>query len=219
METFRRLIEAIEAEGAAALVTLAETAGSAHAKRARAWSCAPSGGFYGTIGGGELECEALDEARAALAAGRGAARRRSSRSGRSSASAAAGASSGASRPSTARSRGARAAQRRRARRPVRRAGAPRRRRPRRAPPRRGGRGRRLARSVRRGGDAGLSVRRRPCRPRAGAGAGAAALRGALDRPARRRVSPARARQRHDGRRRRSARRTGGGARRRARAWR
>ena len=36
-----------------------------------------SGGFYGTIGGGELELEALDEARAALAAGRGPARRRS----------------------------------------------------------------------------------------------------------------------------------------------
>ena len=77
METFRRLIEAIEAEGAAALVTLAETAGSAPREAGARMVVRASGGFYGTIGGGELEYEALDEARAALAAGRGAARRRS----------------------------------------------------------------------------------------------------------------------------------------------
>ncbi len=77
METFRRLIEAIEAEGAAALVTLAETAGSAPREAGARMVVRPSGGFYGTIGGGELEFEALAEARAALAAGRGAARRRS----------------------------------------------------------------------------------------------------------------------------------------------
>ncbi len=77
METFRRLIEAIEAEGAAALVTLAETAGSAPREAGARMVVRPSGGFYGTIGGGELEFEALAAARAALAAGRGAARRRS----------------------------------------------------------------------------------------------------------------------------------------------
>jgi xanthine dehydrogenase accessory factor len=77
METFRRLIEAIEAEGAAALITLAETAGSAPREAGARMVVRPSGGMYGTIGGGELEHQALDEARAALAAGRGPARRRS----------------------------------------------------------------------------------------------------------------------------------------------
>jgi xanthine dehydrogenase accessory factor len=77
METFRRLIEAIEAEGAAALITLAETAGSAPREAGARMIVRPGGGFYGTIGGGELEYEALAEARAALAAGRGPARRRS----------------------------------------------------------------------------------------------------------------------------------------------
>jgi xanthine dehydrogenase accessory factor len=77
METFRRLIEAIEAEGAAALITLAETAGSAPREAGARMVVRASGGFHGTIGGGELEHQALDEARAALAAGRGPARRRS----------------------------------------------------------------------------------------------------------------------------------------------
>jgi len=77
METFRRLIEAIEAEGAAALVTLAETAGSSPREAGARMVVRASGGFYGTIGGGELEFEALEEARSALAAGRGPARRRS----------------------------------------------------------------------------------------------------------------------------------------------
>jgi xanthine dehydrogenase accessory factor len=77
METFRRLIETIEAEGAAALVTLAETAGSSPREAGVRMVVRLSGGIYGTIGGGELEYEALDEARAALAAGRGPARRRS----------------------------------------------------------------------------------------------------------------------------------------------
>jgi len=77
METFRRLIESIEAEGAAALITLAETAGSAPREAGARMVVRPSGGMYGTIGGGELEYEAIEEARAALAAGRGPARRRS----------------------------------------------------------------------------------------------------------------------------------------------
>ena len=58
METFRRLIEAIEAEGTAALITLAETAGSAPREAGARMVVRASGGFYGTIGGGELEHEA-----------------------------------------------------------------------------------------------------------------------------------------------------------------
>jgi xanthine dehydrogenase accessory factor len=77
MEAFRRLIESVEAEGAAALITLAETAGSSPREAGARMVVRPSGGMYGTIGGGELEYEALEEARAALAAGRGPARRRS----------------------------------------------------------------------------------------------------------------------------------------------
>ena len=77
MDAFRHLIEAIEAEGAVALITLAETAGSAPREAGARMVVRPSGGFFGTIGGGELEFEALEAARAALAAGRGAARRRS----------------------------------------------------------------------------------------------------------------------------------------------
>jgi len=77
MDAFRRLIAAIEAEGAAALITLVETAGSAP-REAGAWMVArPGGGVAGTIGGGELEYEAVAAARAALAAGRGPAQRRS----------------------------------------------------------------------------------------------------------------------------------------------
>ena len=77
MDTFRHLIEAIEAEGSAGLITLAETAGSAPREAGARMVVRPSGGFFGTIGGGELEFEALEAARAALAAGRGPARRRS----------------------------------------------------------------------------------------------------------------------------------------------
>ncbi len=77
MEPFRRLIESIEAEGVAALITLAETAGSSPREAGARMVVRSSGGFYGTIGGGELEHQALEEARAALAAGRGPARRRS----------------------------------------------------------------------------------------------------------------------------------------------
>ena len=77
METFRRLIESIEAEGAAALIAVVETAGSSPREAGARMVVRPSGGMYGTIGGGELEYEALEEARAALAAGRGPARRRS----------------------------------------------------------------------------------------------------------------------------------------------
>ncbi len=76
MQPFRRLIESIEAEGAAALVSLVKTEGSSPREAGARMVVRPSGGFHGTIGGGELEWRALAEARAALGSGRGAALRR-----------------------------------------------------------------------------------------------------------------------------------------------
>lgn len=77
MRTFRRLIEAIEAEGSAALVTLARVEGSSPREAGARMVVRPSGGFNGTIGGGALEFAALDAAQTALRAGRGPAYRRS----------------------------------------------------------------------------------------------------------------------------------------------
>jgi xanthine dehydrogenase accessory factor len=77
MRTFRRLIDAIEAEGSAALVTLARVEGSSPREAGASMVVRPSGGFNGTIGGGALEFAALDAAQAALRAGRGPAFRRS----------------------------------------------------------------------------------------------------------------------------------------------
>ncbi len=76
MQPFRRLVESIEAEGAAALVSLVKTEGSSPREAGARMVVRPSGGFHGTIGGGELEWRALAEARAALGSGRGAALRR-----------------------------------------------------------------------------------------------------------------------------------------------
>jgi len=77
MRPFRRLIAAIESEGAAALVTLTRIAGSSPREAGARMVVRPSGGFHGTIGGGALEWEALAAAEAALKAGRGPALRRS----------------------------------------------------------------------------------------------------------------------------------------------
>jgi len=77
MRVFRRLIDAIEAEGSAALVTLARVEGSSPREAGARMVVRPSGGFHGTIGGGALEFAALDAAQAALREGRGPARRRS----------------------------------------------------------------------------------------------------------------------------------------------
>jgi xanthine dehydrogenase accessory factor len=76
MQVFNRLMEAIEAEGAGALVSLVKVEGSSPRESGARMVVRPSGAFNGTIGGGALEWEALEAARAALAAGRGAARRR-----------------------------------------------------------------------------------------------------------------------------------------------
>jgi len=77
MPAFRRLIDAIEAEGLAALVTLARVEGSSPREAGARMVVRPSGGFHGTIGGGALEWAALDAANAALRAGRGPALLRS----------------------------------------------------------------------------------------------------------------------------------------------
>ena len=75
MQLYHRLVQAIEAEGAAALVSLVETRGSSPREAGAAMVVRPSGGFHGTIGGGALEWRALIEAREALREGRGAIRR------------------------------------------------------------------------------------------------------------------------------------------------
>jgi xanthine dehydrogenase accessory factor len=77
MKAFRRLIDAIEAEGLAALVTLARVEGSSPREAGVRMVVRPSGGFHGTIGGGTLEFAALEAASEALGRGRGPARRRS----------------------------------------------------------------------------------------------------------------------------------------------
>jgi xanthine dehydrogenase accessory factor len=77
MLPFRRLIDAIEAEGTAALVTLARAQGSSPREAGARMVVRPSRGFHGTIGGGALEWAALDAAQAALREGRGPALRRS----------------------------------------------------------------------------------------------------------------------------------------------
>jgi xanthine dehydrogenase accessory factor len=61
--------------GAAALVSLKEARGSTPREAGARMVVRPDGAFHGTIGGGQLEWQMLGEARAALAAGRGPARR------------------------------------------------------------------------------------------------------------------------------------------------
>ena len=218
MRAFRRLIDAIEAEGSAALVTLARVEGSSPREAGARMVVRPSGGFHGTIGGGALEWAALDAANAALKAGRGPALRRSLALGPELAQCCGGrvewrvetfdkrdlddlsalAIAEGGGPATLSARLGPDGRVERALRAT----------------RRGGRNaalvrrRRLDRAYRGQRPPGLSVRRRPRRARAGAGAGAAAVRGALDRFPARRVSGACARER----RARSCARAGRGAR-------
>ncbi len=77
MLAFRRLVDAIEAEGSAALVTLARVEGSSPREAGARMVVRPSGGFHGTIGGGALEWAALEAAEKALKMGRGPVQRRS----------------------------------------------------------------------------------------------------------------------------------------------
>jgi xanthine dehydrogenase accessory factor len=77
MVIFSRLLEAIDAEGSGALVTLTGARGSSPRDIGARMAVRPSGAFHGTIGGGALEWEALRAALSALREGRGAAIRRS----------------------------------------------------------------------------------------------------------------------------------------------
>src|SRR5271170_7612850 len=73
-KVWTRIRETIERHGAAGLVSVVGAAGSVPRESGARIVLRPDGGFYGTIGGGRLEYEAIDEARAALAAGRTKAR-------------------------------------------------------------------------------------------------------------------------------------------------
>ena len=66
MAAFAQVQEAVMAEGAAALVTIAKVEGSAPRERDAYMVVRPSGAFRGTIGGGALEFEAIAHARDAL---------------------------------------------------------------------------------------------------------------------------------------------------------
>jgi len=66
-----RIRETIERHGSAGLVSVIGSAGSVPRETGARIVLQPDGGFFGTIGGGRLEYEAIAAARAALAAGRG----------------------------------------------------------------------------------------------------------------------------------------------------
>jgi xanthine dehydrogenase accessory factor len=66
-----RIRETIEQQGGAGLVSVVGAAGSVPRGSGARIVLRPDGGFYGSIGGGRLEYEAIAAARTALAAGRG----------------------------------------------------------------------------------------------------------------------------------------------------
>lgn len=66
-----RIRETIERHGSAALLSVIDAAGSVPRESGARIVLQPDGGFFGTIGGGRLEYEAIARARAALARGRG----------------------------------------------------------------------------------------------------------------------------------------------------
>jgi xanthine dehydrogenase accessory factor len=72
-KVWARIRETIERHGKAGLLSVVGAAGSVPRETGARIVLQPDGGFYGTIGGGRLEYEAIAVARAALAAGRGAA--------------------------------------------------------------------------------------------------------------------------------------------------
>jgi xanthine dehydrogenase accessory factor len=74
VNVWRRLEKIVAEHGAAALVTVHATKGSVPRAAGARMAVRPDGAFYGTIGGGALEWQALAAARAAIAAGRGPAR-------------------------------------------------------------------------------------------------------------------------------------------------
>ena len=72
-KVWARIRQTIEQHGKAGLLSVVGAAGSVPREAGARIVLQPDGGFYGTIGGGRLEYEAIATARAALAAGRGAA--------------------------------------------------------------------------------------------------------------------------------------------------
>lgn len=75
-KVWAQIRETIERHGAAGLLSVVGVAGSAPRETGARIVLQPDGGFFGSIGGGRLEHEALSAARAALAAGRGEAQLR-----------------------------------------------------------------------------------------------------------------------------------------------
>ncbi len=71
MSARAQLLDAIQSEGLAALVTLSDVRGSAPREAGAFMVVRPSGGFHGTIGGGALEWRALQLAAEALRSGGG----------------------------------------------------------------------------------------------------------------------------------------------------
>jgi xanthine dehydrogenase accessory factor len=72
-KVWARIRDSIERHGAAGLLSVIGAAGSVPREAGARIVLQPDGGFYGSIGGGRLEYEAIAAARAALKAGRGAA--------------------------------------------------------------------------------------------------------------------------------------------------
>lgn len=70
-KVWARIRETIERHGSAALVSVVGAAGSVPRESGARIVLQPDGGFFGTIGGGQLEYAAIASARTALAAGRG----------------------------------------------------------------------------------------------------------------------------------------------------
>jgi xanthine dehydrogenase accessory factor len=70
-KVWARIRETIERHGAAGLISVIGAAGSVPRETGARIVLQPDGGFFGTIGGGRLEYEAIAAGRAALATGRG----------------------------------------------------------------------------------------------------------------------------------------------------
>ena len=70
-KVWARIRETINQHGSAGLLSVIDTAGSVPRESGARIALQPDGGFFGTIGGGRLEYEAVAEARALLASGRG----------------------------------------------------------------------------------------------------------------------------------------------------
>jgi|SRR5579862_5934434 len=70
-KVWTRIRETINRHGSAGLLSVIDTAGSVPRESGARIVLQPDGGFFGTIGGGRLEYEAIAEARALLTSGRG----------------------------------------------------------------------------------------------------------------------------------------------------